>query len=199
MSEIEKAPPAGVTGKDLVDWYKLQLDRQKLALDQSKLAFDRDKASYDQNFNHFRNLNDHLHRLPTLCTTIAGGIWFAAGIKDTLDPAMRFALMYLAGWFSLMLILVMIRMRDVMESYLEKIKEFNLPSFAGGKPKKPALPQFLDYSMVSLFAAMAGITVVLSWLAEFYLFWPSTWCSVWYGVATTVVLVLSLFAIIRMK
>jgi len=69
-----------------MDRRRLELDREKLNLDRSKLEFDRQKTVYDQNFAQFRNLNDHLHRLPTLSTTLTGGLWFAAGVQPTLGP-----------------------------------------------------------------------------------------------------------------
>ena len=65
-----------------------------------------------------QRVNDHLHRLPALSMTLTGGLWFAAGVQPNLPHEIRFALIYVAGWFSLMLIVVMWRLRDVMDSWL---------------------------------------------------------------------------------
>lgn len=176
------------------------LDERKLKLEQSKLAQDRDKAAYDQNFLQFRNLNDHLHRLPTLSTTLTGGLWFAAGVQKDLPPEIRFALLYLAGWFSLMLILVMFRLRDVMACYLEKIGQFHPPFFASGEPRSPQLPGLLaGYSMVRLFAAMSGIAGVLSWIGAFTFFWPAGWPYRGFGIVGTLVVIVLLLLWVMMR
>jgi hypothetical protein len=180
---------------------KLKLEREKLELDREKIKFDRDKAAFDQNYSQFRSLNDHLLRLPTLYTTLTGGLWFAAGVQDKLPlaPEVRFALIYLAGWFGLMLILVMFRLRDVMQSYLDQLQTFNPATFASGQPKKPRLPGLLrSYSMVDLFAVMAFIAAALSWIGAFWLFWPPAWPSVWLGVGATMVLVVAMFWVIML-
>lgn len=186
----------------MADEEKLKLDREKLDLDRERLNFDRDKAAYDQNYSQFRSLNDHLLRLPTLSTTLTGGLWFAAGVQDKLPLALevRFALIYLAGWFGVMLILVMFRLRDVMQSYLDRLQTFNPAMFATGEPKNPQLPGLLrSYSMVRLFAVMAFIAAALSWVGAFWLFWPSTWPCVWWGVGATIALVLATFGVIMRR
>lgn len=154
-------------------------------------------AVYNQNFAQFRSLSDQLHRLPTFSTTLIGGLWFAAGLKDTLATEIRFALIYLAGWFGLLAIFVMFRLRDVMQSYQEKIEEFYPDGYASGMPQKPMLSApFNSYSMVLIFAIMAGITVLLSWAAAFIIFWPKNWICAWYGVGATLAAVLSLLCLI---
>lgn len=175
-------------------------EREKLELEKAKLAQDRDKTAFDQNFAQFRNLNDHLHRLPTLSTTLTGGLWFAAGVQKDLPAEIRFALLYLAGWFSLMLILVMFRLRDVMQSYLDKIGKFHPHAFASGEPLNPQMPGLLaNYSMVRLFAAMSFIAVGLSWFGAFKFFWPDGWPCRAYGVAATIAMVLLLLIFIMRR
>jgi hypothetical protein len=177
---------------------KLTTDALKLELDRQKLKLDHDKAVFDQNFAQFRNLNDHLHRLPALSTTLTGGLWFAAGIQKDLPIEIKFGLLYLAGWFSLILVLVMFRLRDVMESYLEKIKQFAGDGFATGEPTSPSFPGMpQSYDMVRLFALMGLIAGVLSWVGCFYFFWSWSDCLRYGFLAATAVLLLAMFAFTR--
>jgi hypothetical protein len=121
-------------------------------------------------------------------------------VQDKLPPEIRFALIYLAGWFNLMIALVMFRLRDVMQSYLDRLREFHPPMFASGEPLKPQLPGLLrGYSMVRLFAVMSGIAVTLSWIGAFTFFWPNGWSSVWWGVGATMALVLGMFWVIMRR
>ena len=65
--------------------------------------------------------------------TLTGGLWFGAGVTEHIPTEIRFALLLFAGLCNLALILAVLRVRDVLESYLEKIKTFREASFASGR------------------------------------------------------------------
>src|SRR5690348_16163492 len=109
-------------------------------------TFEREKICYEQNFEQARSLNQQMNNIPTLSITLTSGLWFGAALTQNVDAVIRFGLLLLAGIYDLVLILILFRVRDVLESYLEKIEAFDKKNFASGKPLKPKLGQFGVYS-----------------------------------------------------
>src|SRR5690606_11036982 len=101
---------------------------------------ERMRVCYEQNFEQARSLNVQMNHVPVLAMTLTGGLWFAAGVTQGLPIDIRFALLLFAGLCNLALALAVLRIRDVLESYLEKLEEFYPKGFASGRPKKPKLP-----------------------------------------------------------
>ena len=155
----------------------------------------REEICYVQNFEQFRNLNAQMNHVPALAMTLTGGLWFGAGATENLDIEIRFALLMLAGFSNVALILIVYRIRDVLESYLERIENFHPPSFAGGAPKQPRLPWLGSYSMITIFCALMLLAAMFSFIGAFWKYWPFAIC-VWWGVATLVLLLLGLYFLI---
>lgn len=151
---------------------------------------ERQMACYEQNCQQFRSLNQQMNQVPTFGITLTGGLWYAAGAVQGLDGPIRFALLVFAGFSNLALILTVLRIRDVIASYLEKIEEFYPLGFVPGKPKKPKIP-LGDYSMISIYCALAGLASVFSFAGAFLEYWPFQ-VSKSFGVVTLLIMLLIL-------
>jgi hypothetical protein len=131
----------------------------------SNEPFEREKVCYEQNFEQFRSLNEQMNRVPTIAVTLTGGLWFGAAVTQNMDLMIRFALLVFAGLANVALGLSCLRIRDVMQSYAEKIRAFNETSFASGRPARPTLGRFGDYSMIGIYAVLMVFAALLSWVA----------------------------------
>jgi len=151
--------------------------------------FEREKLCYEQNFQQARSLNTQMNQVPVLSMTLTGGLWFAAGVVQNLQPEIRFGLLLFAGFCNIALILAAFRIRDVFHSYLERITQFRPESFASGKPANPKAPKLGDYSMIAIYCTLMGIGSVLSFVGAFGFFWP-------FGVHSQLIGVVVLFVIL---
>eukprot|EP00820_Chromera_velia_P001553 Cvel_2797.t1-p1 / transcript=Cvel_2797.t1 / gene=Cvel_2797 / organism=Chromera_velia_CCMP2878 / gene_product=hypothetical protein / transcript_product=hypothetical protein / location=Cvel_scaffold113:10927-11385(+) / protein_length=153 / sequence_SO=supercontig / SO=protein_coding / is_pseudo=false len=143
-----------------------------------------------------RSLNTQMNHVPVLAMTLTGGLWFGAGVTENLDVEIRFALLILAGVGNMALALAVIRIRDVIECYLEKIKAYHPPSYATGSPENARLPWFRDYSMIRTYAALMTLGAVLSFIGAFWRYWPFGACARWVGIgAAALLLVIFIIAI----
>jgi len=153
--------------------------------------FEREKISYIQNFEQMRSLNIQMNSIPSFAMILTGGLWFGAGVTQNIEPIIRFLLLFFAGTCNIALVLVCIRTRDVLKSYLEKLKTFNESSFADGKPNNPKLGAFGNYSMITIYAALMTIASVLSFIGAFFFFWPFEFSNVFGFIILLVIIVLS--------
>lgn len=154
-----------------------------------------EQLCYVQNFEQFRSLNTQMNHVPVLAMTLTGGLWFGAGVTENLDGEIRFALLMLAGFSNLALMLVVYRIRDVLESYLERIEAFHPASFAGGKPANPRLPWLGSYSMITIFCTLMLLAAVFSFIGAFWRYWPFPVAASW-GLLAFAILLGILFAVI---
>jgi hypothetical protein len=154
--------------------------------------FAREQACYEQNFEHARTLNTQMNQVPVLAMTLTGGLWFGAGVVSNLDAEFRFALLIFAGLCDLALILAILRVRDVFESYLEKIEKFCPSSFASGMPSKPKMPWLGSYSMISIYCTLIFVGAAFSFCGAFWKYWPFQ-ITRWVGVAALLVGLLAVY------
>lgn len=161
----------------------------------SDTGFEREKVCYEQNFEHARSLNAQMNQVPVLAMTLTGGLWFGAGVTSGLPPLFRFALLIFASLCDLALILAILRIRDVFESYLEKIKSFSPSSFADGTPAEPKMPWLGSYSMISIYSALILLGALFSVFAAFWNYWPFSF-SVWWGVAIYAAVLAAIYALL---
>ena len=143
--------------------------------------FERDKVCYEQNCEQARSLNRQMNQVPMLAMTLTGGLWFAAGVTERPDDVIRFSILLFAGVCNIVLIFAAIRIRDVIESYFIRIKEFNQGSYATGKSDKSMLPCLGDYGMICMYCGLMLCGGLLSFVGAVVFFWPfgcvvvSTW------------------------
>jgi hypothetical protein len=153
--------------------------------------YSRQQACYEQNFEQARALNSQMNQVPALAMTLTGGLWFGAGVTSGLPVEFRFALLIFAGLCDVALILAILRIRDVFQSYLEKLKEFCPAGFASGVPSRPKMPWLGSYSMVSIYSALILLAALFSFIGAFWQYWPFS-ITRWIGV----VVLLGIFAVI---
>jgi hypothetical protein len=135
-------------------------------------AFEREKACFEHNTTQMRALNEQMSKVPTMSITLTGGLWFAASQAPALDLSIKFWLLIFAGIANLGLALSCFRIRDVMQSYLEKIEEFAPQYFVTGRPKQPRLEKFTNYSMITIYAALMISAAGMSLVGAFLFYWP---------------------------
>jgi len=160
--------------------------------------FEREKICYEQNFLHARSINDQMNRVPPLSITLTGGLWFGAALTDNVDSEIRFGLLLFAGICNIALVLAIFRIRDVLESYLQKIKGFHELSYASGRPNKPKLGRFGCYGMVSLYASLMLTGSLLSFIGAFFFYWPFCFSN-WLGLLVLCVALTGLFLFLIRK
>lgn len=136
---------------------------------------EKDRTCYEQNCETARGLNRQLNQLPVLVITLTGGLWYGSTIvEDTQDPA-RFGILCFAAICNLLLVFAAMRIRDVLEGHLEKIREFHRYWYAGGGPQKPMLPWLKSYSMITIYAVLMIVAGLLSMAGAVGLYWPAGW------------------------
>lgn len=153
-----------------------------------------DVICYEQNFAQLRSLNSQMNQVPVLAMTLTGGLWFGAGVTEKLDVEVRFALLMFAGLCNIALVLAVLRIRDVFESYLEKIKELHPAGFVTGRPAKPQVPWLGSYSMISIYSALMLTAAVFSFIGACWKYWPFPSLPAWSGLAAVALLLAGLYA-----
>jgi hypothetical protein len=138
----------------------------------SEDAFEREKACFEHNTTQMRALNEQMGKVPTMSITLTGGLWFAASQAPALEMPIKFWLLIFAGVANLGLVLSCFRIRDVLQSYLEKIEEFAPEYFVTGRPKRPRLERFSHYSMITIYASLMIAAAVMSVMGAFLFYWP---------------------------
>lgn len=86
--------------------------------------FEKAVSCFQQNSEHIRSLNQIMWQIPLLAMTLTGGLWYAVATTPDLPRTAQNGLLILAGVADLALVLVLARIRFVMEGYIKKAKEF---------------------------------------------------------------------------
>jgi hypothetical protein len=123
--------------------------------------YKRDEATFKENCQFARGLNTQIMQIPAFAITLTGGLWFAAMTRDVENLA-RIVLFSFAAIADLALILVLFRLRDVMQSYLEKAKSFNEAAFSNGIPEKPLIPWLGRHAMVRIYGLILLFAAAVS-------------------------------------
>jgi hypothetical protein len=113
-----------------------------------------------------------MNQIPTLAITLTGGLWFAAGVTEKMQTPMRFGLLIFAGLCNIGLVLAILRVRDVFNSYLERLQAFHPASYVGGRPTSPKMGRLGNYSMVTVYALLMLMASLLSLFGAFTFYWP---------------------------
>lgn len=163
--------------------YQLLLEENERLRSQKNEMEARSHVAYKQNFEQFRHLNTQMNAVPTFAMTLTGGLWFGAGLTDHIDPQIRFALLIFAGIANVCLALIAIRIRDVMQSYLEQVKTFFPPTTSSGSPQKPKLGSLTGYSMISIYCLLMLTASGLSFFGAIAYYWPSSDFPRYWGIA----------------
>ena len=134
--------------------------------------FERKRVCYEQNSEQARSLNAQMNHVPVLAMTLTGGLWFAAGALENINAVIRFCLLMFAGGCNLALIASVLRIRQIFDSYLEKMEEFHPESYANGKPRKRKVPYLTEYSVIGIYCSLMGVGSLLSFGGALAFYWP---------------------------
>lgn len=126
-------------------------------MQQSERDHDRQMAAYDQNSQTFRSLNQLMWQVPLLAMSLTGGLWF--GVAKTASPLFQLSLLTLAALGNLVLIVVVARLRYIMEAYLRWLEDFNASGFVAARGDKIWNGPFMVRRM---FQTMFALTAIIS-------------------------------------
>lgn len=117
--------------------------------------FERAVACFRENSEHIRSLNQIMWKIPLIAMTLTGGLWYAVATTPTLPRAAQIGLLFLAGIADLSLVLVLARVRYVMEGYITKVRSF----YEAGHPDTQhcLLRRGMVVSLFSLLLMISGI------------------------------------------
>ena len=118
------------------------------------------QAIYEQNCEDFRSLNRIMWGVPILAMTLTGGLGAAIGTFDLSSPA-RSALLGFAGLANFILIVVLFRLRSIMDRLLGVIHVYQ-----GTQHKKG----FFVVKMFSIILLVGGVgcVAVAVWVDEVF-------------------------------
>jgi hypothetical protein len=117
-------------------------------------------VAYEQLCNDFRALNTILWQAPVFFTTLTGGLWFAAASMHIPPDAQTWILRFVAA-ANVLMILALWRLRFVMDSHFERIRQYD------GRPSPGR-----KYIIVRCFSALLALAAIGSLVASLH---PSQW------------------------
>jgi len=115
---------------------------------------EKEKTIFEQNCQDFRSLNEIMWKIPIIVITLTGGLWFGVGSMNISDHA-KTALLLLAGSTNLIFIVVLFRLRYVMNNILKEVKKYQ-----GIQPG-------VAYIFVSLFSLLLMFSATVSFYASY--------------------------------
>lgn len=113
---------------------------------------EKQQTIFEQNCEDFRSLNEIMWKIPIIVITLTGGLWFGVGSMNISNDAKTY-LLVLAGAANVIFILVLIRLRFVMNQILKDIKAYQVKSMGWG------------YIFVGLFSLLLAFSAVVSFYA----------------------------------
>jgi hypothetical protein len=113
---------------------------------------EKQRVIFEQNCQDFRSLNEIMWKIPIIVITLTGGLWFGVGSIDISNNA-KTALLILTGTANVIFILVLIRLRYVMNQILKGIKIYQ------------GLPLGRGYVFVFLFSMVLAVAAIVSFYA----------------------------------
>lgn len=103
---------------------------------------------YKENCEHFRSLNTIMWRIPTLGMMLNGGLWFGVA-KLGLPYLAHTVLLSFAAICNFFFIIILLRVRDVMDKVLKKTLEYE----GIGEVRE----RYTVVTLMSIILGMAGI------------------------------------------
>lgn len=114
-------------------------------------------ASYSQNSESFRSLNQQMWQIPLISMTLTGGLWFGVSKADT-SPLFQISLLALTAAANIGLLVILFRLRYVMQRHLDWLEAFNAAGFVGAPGTSFLTRPFVVRSTFQLLLFLAAIT-----------------------------------------
>ncbi len=154
--------------------------------------FEQEKLCFQHNSEQIRHLNSQMNSVPITSMILTGGLWYAAGSMNEISCELKFYILIFASFCNVCLALICFRIRDVLESYLEKVEQFRVESYADGKPAIPILGSFSESnSMIIKYTLLIVVAAFLSLIIACTYYWPYS-LNAWLGG----ILILVVFSLI---
>jgi SAM-dependent methyltransferase len=130
-------------------------------MEDDAMKFQREKAVFEQNCLQLRALIQEFHKTPLMSATLTGGLVAVLSVFKQHDEQFEvFAVVVcaLVALFNAMIGISCIRIRDVMESYIEKASRFS-EDFGerSGMPSRPILKWLGSFSIALGYAVMMWV------------------------------------------
>lgn len=143
--------------------------------------FEREKLIYEEANESVRRLDQSMWQVPLVGTTLTGGLWFGVATTENLPAYGKALLMAFAMLGDLFLILVLVRLKQVIDLHLWQIRKFERrPQLDASKAvPKPSnvlsilLTPFRRLRVVYSFAVLLGAASILSALGAVHYLQPS--------------------------
>ncbi len=127
-------------------------------MDQEQINHERDLAAFDQNSQTFRSLNQLMWQIPLIAMTLTGGLWFGVS-KVNESPLFQTCLLLLALFGNIGLIVVLARLRYIMDEYLTWLQEFHPRGFVAAKGRRFGTD---SYTVRRIFQFLLGLAALIS-------------------------------------
>ncbi|MEN3148472.1 class I SAM-dependent methyltransferase [Neorhizobium sp. IRAMC:178] len=121
-------------------------------------------ALYTQNSENFRSLNQLMWQIPLISMTLTGGLWFGVSRSDSL-PLFQVCLLGLAAAGNIGLLIVLYRLRYVMERYLGWLKNFDQGGYVGAPGDGFFTKPYMVRSTFQIMLLLAAITSAILMVA----------------------------------
>lgn len=132
--------------------------------------FEREKLCFIQNSETVRSLNQIMWQIPLVAMTLTGGIWYGVSSTAQLPLIARNALLLFVTMADILLIIVIWRVREVMEHYIVKARNFYPSGFPDTNSKiKICCLKNKEKIVVKVFSLILIITAIASLLGVFFL------------------------------
>lgn len=123
----------------------------------SDFAEQKQLSAYNQNTESFRALNQQMWQIPLISMTLTGGLWFGVSKSET-SPLFQICLLGLAAVGNVGLLVVLFRLRYVMQRHLEWLEAFNGAGFVGAPGRGLFTKPFMVRSIFQLLLFLAAVT-----------------------------------------
>jgi hypothetical protein len=119
-------------------------------------------------------MNQIMWQIPIIAITLTGGLWYAVSTQQSI-ALFRPPALFLAAVLDTALIIVLIRVRYVMQAHLEKLRQFYPAGFVEAAGKEEGASIFHQRMVVlCAFNTALGIAAFLSIAGGVYFLWESS-------------------------
>lgn len=147
-----------------------------MSVSQEQVSHDMRRAAFEQNHLAFRSLNQQMWQIPLISMTLTGGLWFGVSKVDDF-PLFQLALLFLAATGNAALFVVILRLRFVMQQYLDWIGKNYPEGFVAASGarwfNKPFVVRTSFQGMLILASLLSGALFVVTLSQE----WKELWAE----------------------
>lgn len=126
--------------------------RHALELEAQKWNYKKDELQYLEAGQHLRSLNQLMWQVPGMVIAITGGLWYGATTVESELP--RTVVLLFAALFDILTILIIWRLRDLIEKHITLQRSFSPSLDSASKGKKTVI---ICWSVALIAAAAVGL------------------------------------------